>query len=233
MIASTASKTDSRLRRYALNYKGIPFQTELIEYPDIEPVSKRIGAKPTGTHPDGRLMYTIPFIYNENTKTAVSNTIDIAIYLDKQFPDTPRIVQPGTKGLQLAFIDASFKIIGDWSRPLWWSFLAGTSEKAPLLNKSTLDYLTGKLGLPHEIPSDEYMKRVELGEADFAKIAAWYGEEDIFITGTEPSIADFTVAAVIMGARVIWGEKSDYYQKMCSWQDGRWGKLMAALRKYE
>jgi glutathione S-transferase len=219
--------------RYALNYKGIQFETQFIEYPDIEPLSKKIGAKPTGTNPDGSPLYTIPFIYDEDTKTAVSETIDIALYLDKRFPDTPCIVPPGTKGLQLAFIETTFAVIAGWSRPLWLSLLAGTSRETRLLNDATADYLFAKHGVPPPLNEDECNKRLDQGEQELAKIAAWYAEEDVFISGADPCFADFCVAAALITLKVIWGAESGSYTRLGSWQGGRWARLMKALEKYE
>ncbi|KAJ8699426.1 hypothetical protein PTI98_002541 [Pleurotus ostreatus] len=45
--------------RYALNIKGIPYQTVWVEYPDIEAVCKKIGASPTGEEAPH---YTLPVI---------------------------------------------------------------------------------------------------------------------------------------------------------------------------
>ncbi|KAK0215070.1 hypothetical protein IW262DRAFT_1440636 [Armillaria fumosa] len=39
--------------RYVLNYKGLSYQTEWVEYPDIEPLYTKIGAKSHITKPDG------------------------------------------------------------------------------------------------------------------------------------------------------------------------------------
>ena len=39
--------------RYALNYKRLPYKTVWVEYHEIEPVAKKVGAKPTKTKPNG------------------------------------------------------------------------------------------------------------------------------------------------------------------------------------
>jgi glutathione S-transferase len=222
----------NNILRYALNYKSIPFKTEFIEYPDIELVSKKIGAGPTGKLPDGKPLYTVPLIYDEDTKIAVSNTIDIAIYLDERFPDTPRIVAPGTKGLQLAFIDTIYSILGGWTRPLWFPLLVGVTEGSGLLNEPSAKHLVHRMGSHQRISDEDYAKHVDQGEAEFARITPWYGEK-VFVTGAKPSIADFSVASVLIAAREIWGEESEAYKKIFGWQDGRWKTLVDTLRKYE
>ena len=52
--------------RYALAFKGLPFRTEWVEYPDVEALCKKIGAKPTEKKDDGRDHYTFPVIYDPN-----------------------------------------------------------------------------------------------------------------------------------------------------------------------
>ncbi|KAJ7483558.1 hypothetical protein FB451DRAFT_1234964 [Mycena latifolia] len=53
--------------RYALNFKGIPYKTSWVEYPDIEPLSREVGAAPTRNKPDGRPHYTLPMIHDPST----------------------------------------------------------------------------------------------------------------------------------------------------------------------
>ncbi|KAI0682851.1 hypothetical protein BC835DRAFT_807562, partial [Cytidiella melzeri] len=57
--------------RYALNYKGIPYRTEWVEYPDIEPLCKKIGGSATAKKEDGRDHYTLPMIYDPSTGEVV------------------------------------------------------------------------------------------------------------------------------------------------------------------
>ena len=39
--------------RYALNYKKLPYKTVWIEFHEIGPVAKKVGAKPTRIKPNG------------------------------------------------------------------------------------------------------------------------------------------------------------------------------------
>jgi len=39
--------------RYALNYKRLPYKTVWVEFHEIEPVAKKVGAKPTRLKPNG------------------------------------------------------------------------------------------------------------------------------------------------------------------------------------
>lgn len=65
-----------------------------------EALAKKIGAKPTEYKEGNRPWYTLPIIYDPLTKTVVTDSFDIAIYLDRQYPSTPVVFPPGTIALQ-------------------------------------------------------------------------------------------------------------------------------------
>ena len=66
-----------------------------VEYPDVEPLCKKIGAAPTGTKgADGSPLYTLPTIYDPNTKTAVSDSSKIVRYLDATYPSSGPTLLP-------------------------------------------------------------------------------------------------------------------------------------------
>ncbi|GJF00673.1 glutathione S-transferase [Phanerochaete sordida] len=98
--------------RYALNLKGLKYKTEWLEYPDIEPTMKRLGGVPTDKNPDGSDFYTLPMIYDPNTKAVVVNSATIAKYLDDTYPDTPRLFPAGSDAFQAAFLDTAWASVG-------------------------------------------------------------------------------------------------------------------------
>lgn len=75
--------TDTRI---ALNYKKIPFETEWLEYPDIELVLKSIDAKPTSKYKDAdgssHDKYTVPVIRDTATGTVMSDSLDYTVDAD-------------------------------------------------------------------------------------------------------------------------------------------------------
>jgi hypothetical protein len=95
--------------RYVPNYKGIPYKTTWLEYPEIEPTMRSIGALPTSTKADGRTHYTLPVFVDPSGQTppggstVVSESLFIEEYLDEAYPLFPE----GTKALQKLFYNHS------------------------------------------------------------------------------------------------------------------------------
>lgn len=76
------------VRKLALNIKGLTYRTVWVQMPDIEPACKEIGAKLTETKRDGTSVPTFPAIVVYETNTVVSDSLEIARYLDYQCPNT-------------------------------------------------------------------------------------------------------------------------------------------------
>jgi glutathione S-transferase len=76
--------------RVELNYKGIPYRTEGNEFPDIEPLSKKLGIEPTNHNPDGSALYTLPAIHDSSTGVYIADSTAIAEYLEKTYPSFPK-----------------------------------------------------------------------------------------------------------------------------------------------
>ena len=65
--------------RFVLNYKGIPYRTVWVEYPDIARTCQELGVDPTSTKADGSPQYTLPMIYDPSTKIALAESAAIAL----------------------------------------------------------------------------------------------------------------------------------------------------------
>ena len=102
--------------RDVLDYKGIPWNTAWVEYPDVEPTLKKLGATPTSTKPDGSPFYTVPVISDSIHKTdsgeptVVSDSWNIAIYLEETYPEHA-LFPTGSRALQALFQEYILKNI--------------------------------------------------------------------------------------------------------------------------
>lgn len=88
--------------RYALNHKNLPYKTKPIDMPDIHSVRSQLGVPANRTLPNGSPYHTLPLIHDQSTATYIGDTFEIALHLDKTYPDSPPLFRPGTIGLTAA-----------------------------------------------------------------------------------------------------------------------------------
>ncbi|KIJ59653.1 hypothetical protein HYDPIDRAFT_100338 [Hydnomerulius pinastri MD-312] len=214
--------------RYTLGYKGIPFTTTWVEYPDIEPLLKSKGAKPTQVN--GLTVYTLPVIEDPSTGAVISDSYDIALYLDKTYPDTPKVIPDGTQALIEAFHSG---ILTAFKDTILLSSVIGCAKLNP--------------------PSQEYYKRTRVERynkkwEDFSPpearpeqwkemrrawnaVDGWYQKSSgTFIMGDKPCFADFIVGGRIKWAKVSYSDND--WNEMAKWNGGRWEKLLKDLDPY-
>jgi glutathione S-transferase len=118
-------------RRFNLIYKRISFETVWVPFADIESVSKEHGFPPTSTAPDGSAFYTLPAIRDQETGKALSDSFEIAKYLDERYLARP-VIPSGTEDQQAAFVGELMSVIGLVSR-------ASVSGAAPAPDVSVQD----------------------------------------------------------------------------------------------
>ena len=222
--------------RYTLNFKGIPYKTEWVEYPDIEPLCKKLGISPTSKKPDGRDHYTLPAIHDPSTGAYISDSILIAEYLDKTYPNTPQIFPHHTIALQAAFAAA----FGSNLSALWKFILPATCTK---LNPQSQEYFRRTKAQSYGKAMEDIAPQGDAAIAEWAqfrdglgKVDAWYaknGGQGPFLLGETLSWGDISVASYIIWLRVVWGEDSRQWKDISSWHNGRWAAIIEALKKYE
>ncbi|KDR69176.1 hypothetical protein GALMADRAFT_77653 [Galerina marginata CBS 339.88] len=222
--------------RYTLNIKGIPYKTEWVEYCDIEPLSKKLGISPTSTKADGSPLYTLPAIYDPSTKTYVAESLVIAEYLEKTYPDSPPLFPHNSLGLQTAFTSAFTANLN----PLFEFILP---EVTLNLNPPSAEYFRRTREIEFGKTMEEVLPKGEKGVAQWAeykaglgKVDAWYvknGGKGPFLLGETPSWADVVVGGWTIWLRIVWGEDSRQWKDIKSWHGGRWNAILDSLKKYE
>ncbi|KAF9258305.1 hypothetical protein L218DRAFT_964567 [Marasmius fiardii PR-910] len=223
--------------RYALNYKSVPYTTIWVEYPEIAPTCKKIGAPPSATRPDGSPYYTVPFIYDPNTGKAISDSVKIIQYLENTYPGSPErsLIPPGTWALQLAFIDAIFS--PSVLAPVFQFIIPGT---VPVLHGVSAEYYSearranfGGRALSEVEPKGDNRvlewKKVEKG---LGTIDSWIRTEEKFIGGQRILFVDLAVASILRWIRELWGKDSREWKDVSSWNGGRWGNLVENLEEF-
>jgi glutathione S-transferase len=221
--------------RVVLNYKRIPYCTEWVEYPDIGAVSQKLGIKPTSKRKDGSPLYTLPAIYDPSTDTYIAESFAIAEYLEKTYPDAPSVFPNETaalqKALQLNFaqnIDAV------------WSFIMPV---VPLkLNPASEEYFRrsreiafGKK-LEDMVPAGdakaEEWGKLKKGLDTVYSYLVLTDKKGPYVMGDTISWSDLVLFSFLYWFKLIWGEDSQEWKDIASWNDGRWEAHIDALKAY-
>ncbi|KAI0335813.1 hypothetical protein GY45DRAFT_1316546 [Cubamyces sp. BRFM 1775] len=223
--------------RYCLNFKGLPYKTIWVEYPDIEAVMRKVGILPVETKEDGSPYYTLPAIYDPKTKTGLAESAAIARYLDKTYPDTPRLIPEETDALHAAFNKAFLTTFSPHLRKLTIPLVAKhLPPRSEVYFRKTREADWGVAHLDDIAPPgpkrDEAWAGVKKG---LGVIAGWLeadGTDKLFFTGKDKIVyADITLAAYLIWARITLDQS--YWTDLVTWHGGRWGRFMAAFEEYE
>ncbi|OJT03278.1 hypothetical protein TRAPUB_6146 [Trametes pubescens] len=224
--------------RFTLNIKGIRYKTVWVEHPDIPALSRKIGAPPTSHDADGAPQYTLPAIYDPNTKTALADSAVIVRYLDKTYPDTPRLIPAGTDALHAAFDRACHFLLDSDLVPLV------VNESANVLLPRGAAYFRATREATFGGPLQEI---APLGSAKrekhwagvkkaFSAFARWIqadGVDKPFLLGDLIGFADVTLASFLVFMRVVLGEDSKEWADLKTWDGGRWARYAEAFKRYE
>jgi glutathione S-transferase len=58
-------------------------------------------------------------------------------------------------------------------------------------------------------------------------------EGQAYIFGDAPGYADIILASRLMWMKVVFGEDSELWKDVCSWNGGRWERILKSMEKYE
>ncbi|KAL4264205.1 GST N-terminal domain-containing protein [Pleurotus pulmonarius] len=217
--------------RCALNFKGIKFTTVWLEYPEIEAECKRIGAPPTGKKPDGSPFYTLPVIQDPATGLAMSESNDILEYLDKAYPDTPKLFPGNTLGIQLAFDSAAQSRLLN-ILPLVIAYIpAGLNPAAEAHWRSGREGQLGKRIEELEPKGEARVAALQKLQASLGEVDGWISKNGggKFITGDEMTFVDISLGGALCAVRVALGDQgAALWEEISGWHGGRWEKLRKA-----
>ncbi|KZV76637.1 hypothetical protein PENSPDRAFT_679987 [Peniophora sp. CONT] len=187
--------------RLALNIKGLQFKTEWLSFVAIGPKMKELGVPPRADA-EG-LKYTIPTIYDPNTGKTVTESLAIAKYLDKTYPDTPRLVASGTAGLQEAYLE---KVVTPFMYTMM-VYLVYPAFKQSCVTQADEEYLRKKgQALMGKQPEDMVLqgeaittacKSLSASLGAMAQHVFANGGDAVFVTGDSPSHVDTAIASIL------------------------------------
>lgn len=229
--------------RYTLNLKrihcGLQYETSWVDVTKVTEVRKSLGAAPVRKHwIDNSDFYTLPVLVDHATGQTVGDSFDIALYLEKTYPNpsreqgevgVPQLFPPSTIALQRAFnahVDTVFS-----------NHVILVTHTMPLNHETADPFKTeccrraGKtsweeLGLSGEARAAMLTKF----EAALGELAKLYNKRDegTFLEGRTILYADLIVGGWLQMMKVCLPE----WEELRGWQDGLWGNLSDALDKY-
>ena len=218
-----------------MNYKRIPYRTEWVEYPDIAPLSKKLGINATDHGKDGSPLYTLPAIHDPSTGIYIADSIVIAEYLEKTYPDTPSVFPNESIALQKAFEPGFTRgISAAWCfiKPAVCLKLNPASEE---YFRRTREISFGKK-LEDVVPTGE--ARTEAWGKFKKGLDTTYSylistdTKGPYMMGDTISWSDFVLFSFLYWFKLVWGEDSEEWKDIASWNDGRWEAHISALKEY-
>ncbi|KAG1780555.1 hypothetical protein EV702DRAFT_1194028 [Suillus placidus] len=208
--------------RFILSYKDIPFVTIWVEYSDIPIAMKAIGAKPNKRQ-DGSDVHTVPVLSDPNTGALITDSLEIASYLEKTYPEKP-IFPNNSESLIHAFDSAYMSLILPGIKPV---FLRSIEILSPASAKFFIGARSVDVPLPWDVKRDASWKLLEKG---YNTAYEWYRKSDgKWIMGDTFSYADIIVACWLLAFKRVL--KEDEWAMISSWDGGKWGQVLADVEK--
>lgn len=190
---------------------------------------------PSGKKLDGRDHYTLPVIYDPNTKEVVEDSAKIAKYLDDAYPDTPRLFPAGTDAFQAMFHDFIWQNVGI---PLYLNIMADTAAsllpRSQEYFRSTREKQFGKK--LEQLSGEEVWKKLEAGLEKLKEYLEKNGEgNNLLLMGAQGGItySDIQVAAILVWAKLVWGENSENWKRLVGSHGEHWVRFCAQFAQFE
>ncbi|THH18198.1 hypothetical protein EW146_g2737 [Bondarzewia mesenterica] len=220
--------------RYILNYKGLPYETEWIEFPDIADFCKRLRVPPTTIH-KGTPNYTLPVLYNPSTDSYITDSFNIALHLEHAYPNTRPLFPTGSIATMKMFDDVfGDKVVRHLVPVMLARVHAQLSDRsAEYFRRTREPRFRSKLEdiAPLEKQGEMWDKvRAGLGVIDGYMNA---NGECLFWMGDEVTYADVTLAGWLMWVKSIYGKNSKEWVDIEGWHGGRWSRLMGKFEEWE
>jgi glutathione S-transferase len=218
--------------RFVLNYKKLSYKTVYLTFPEIPKEFKKKGIPCSGESAKGPL-YTCPSIFDHSNNTPVTESFNIALYLDKTYPDTPKALPPGTEALQSAFHDRFFEVIGAILPFLLPKipFVLHPDSSEPFSQDRERDF--GKPLADIEPKGEERVKAWKEVKAAFDTLHGWLNKTPgPYFMGETVTFADFVVGGTLITLEITFGENSQEWKDITTWNNGEWVAFKKNLEKF-
>lgn len=213
--------------RYALNFKRANFVTEWVDLSQVTSTRKSLGADPVRFFGDGEPFYTLPAIKDTSTNTVVGDSFDIAVYLEKKYPNGPSLFRHSI-GLYAAFnthIDSIFPAgVALCTQSMPFNPETAEQSKAEFCRRAgvkTWDELI--------VRGEERRKVLSAFQIVLGEAAKYFRFSDgPFLGGKEADYADIIIGGWLM----LLSQAVPEWEEIRTWHGGIWGKLHDGLEPY-
>ncbi|CRG87653.1 hypothetical protein PISL3812_04673 [Talaromyces islandicus] len=239
--------------RYALNFKHVSYSTSWVPLPNISKVRRGLDLPATRKFADGSDFYTLPIISDPSTNAVVGDSFDIAIYLQKTYPNSGagNLLPP-------QILDFTYSPNQAIAVPLSDRTAVGFEEYARFNINVDAAFTAHTLLMVHGLPFDpatadqtkaEFLQRAGMSNwaelevrgaareqllSSFrdalAELARLYKREPggPFVLGAQPSYADCIVGGWLRMASVCL--PADEWEQLRGWHGGVFGRLHDVLQ---
>jgi len=253
-VTTTCCSPNPWKSRYALNFKKVPYSTSWVQLPDIAKVRPALGVPASRKFTDGSDFNTLPMLSDPTHSAIIGDSFDIAVYLQKTYPDSGSGDLFPPQKLDYVFPCDPMLI------PLSERNDREFAEYSAFNTNVDAAFTTHTLLMAHGLPFDPAIE--DIARAEFvrrAKAASWddltvRGEEreklkrsfcdalaglaDLFkrepggpfLLGTQPSYADFIVGGWVRMMQVTLPRAE--WEEARTWHGGVFGRLHDALQIY-
>ena len=167
-------------------------------------------------------MYTVPFLHDSDKNQVVSDSFAIAEYLDKAYPDTPRLLPEGT-------VEAQRELINAREGAIMTLFPVLIPLLARFFPEDLRAVFTSR-GVSMENKLSEEQERVlwEKAKKAFEDAETLPGASD-----ANYAFADLALAGLGWHPRCAYGEEGERWTEMSSWAGGKLRRVTDAAVGYE
>ena len=162
----------------------------------------------------------------------MSESFDIAQYLDRQYPSSPHVISPGTLAFETAYYRYFYTGVGSkWPKPIHLFMFETISPESAAFIKELREAAFGdtlvNIAKNPQSHWDAYKDA-------FSSVALPIYEkaEGVFLKGDEPGWADFVTASALLSIKLLYGADSKEWKYIEAWDNGRWVKLLKDLESY-
>lgn len=185
----------------------------------------------------GQPSYTVPILRDPAINRSLAGSLQIALNLERLYPDLPKLFPPGTEDLIKDLDDKLFHTVARALAPLLLSRTwAQLHEESKSYFRTTRERIYGGALETFSAPGAATAARwVAVREAlePFARDADARGASDTFLLGERETYADIVAACWLGWACRVWDTGTEEWAELETWHGGRWGRLTRAFKKWE